>query len=586
MVILTFSSLLLSLSEVISLGIIIPIMILFVSPEKMHTNKLIIGVKRLTGINSDQQFLCFLIITAVFLYIAKCIFALFAYRGQQRFVGNIYNRLTSKALATYLHKPYAFFLVTNSSVLFKNLVTEVHLFSFLFLSSYITLISEFIFFLAAIALLFVAYPLATVSLGTIFLVFAAFINFFVKKRIEGYARTRVKFSEEKYRFAMEAFNAAKEIKAYNVQDFFVHRFANSTRKFTDGFVKFSTLSLLPRYILEATIFSSILLFLLFCILSHKSPAEIIPMMTIIAALSLRLLPSFRKVYLSMSNIQYNSKSVEIVFGILKDGEEIIRTRVCVKSLDTSEKETNTIKLESVSFRYDSASSAIFEDLNITIPLQQTSAFLGTTGAGKSTLIDIIMGLLIPSAGRLLYKQQIISPDNIEAYRKKIGYVPQQIFLSDDTLETNIAFGLTNDMIDKTQLERVIRISQLTSFVNSLELGLKTVVGEKGVRLSGGQKQRIGIARALYRNPEILILDEATSALDENTETRLQEALRQIPGGLTLIVITHRLSAIEHADMIYLLENGKMVAQGKFDQLAKDPIILQKISQKRFYVQNK
>ena len=577
---LTLGTVLLSLSEVFSFGIIVPIMVLFINPQKMHTIKAISMVQQWTGIAGDRQFLCFLIAAAVILYCLKCVYSFFIYRQQQGFVGSAYNRLTNKALLAYLDKPYTFYLMNNSSVLFKNLISELNLFVFGFLSACISLASELLLFLGILVLLFATYPQATISLGIIFGVLAAFINLFLKKRIKDHSDNREKYAEEVYKSAFESLNAVKEVKVYNAQDFFARRFFESTSKHTKVHIGFTVLSTLPRFILEATLFSAMLLYLLYCVLSGKNASDIIPMMTLITAVSLRLLPSFNKIYLNISTIHYNARSLDILLGILKDEKNEIPSRPSSRDIAAQPEDANTIKLEGVTFCYDTAPAPILDKLTITIPLQKTVALLGASGAGKSTLIDIIMGLLTPSQGRLLYKNEMIGENNMEGYRRKIGYVPQQIFLVDDTLEANIAFGVTKDRIDKQQLERVVELTQLTGFVEKLPLGIQTVVGERGIRLSGGQRQRIGIARALYRNPEILILDEGTSALDENTESQLHQAVRNISDSLTIIVITHRLSTIEHADIVYLMEDGKIIATGKFEELAKDPALLEKISKRR------
>jgi ATP-binding cassette subfamily C protein len=345
------------------------------------------------------------------------------------------------------------------------------------------------------------------------------------------------------------------------------------------------MSAFPRFILETLLFVSILLYILVSIFLHKSFSELVPMMTLVGMASLRLLPSVNKIYSNINYLQYSKNSLDIVYNILNEinlKEFTIAESECVSTEDINVFENNQsiIRLENITFRYESAAVSIFEHLNLSIPFYCTVAFIGATGAGKSTLIDILIGLLTPSIGKVCYKGTTLNEQNLLEYRSKIGYVPQQILLLDDSLEANIAFGVPAEKIDSQQIEKVIRIAQLESLVKELPQGIKTEIGERGVRISGGQRQRVGIARAFYHNPEIIVLDEATSSLDDHTEAEVNRAINQLSGKLTIIIIAHRLSTIKNADIIYVMENGRIVDKGNFHELLHSSAIFQKITNQK------
>jgi len=582
LVFLFFGSIILSISEVFGIGIIIPIMNLCLKPSMIETSSRIKWFYQASGAKDGTSFLVILIVSAIILFIFKCLYSIYIAYQQQRFVGRVYNRLTSKLLSSYLNKPYSFHLESNSSVLFKNISAEVGQFTTGFLTPVIFVSSEMLITVAILLLLIFIYPIITIILLAVFSCIILIMNFFFKKRIRSYADIRKKYSEQTYKSALESLQAIKEIKVYNVINFFVERFSHAVEKYTNGFVKFNVVNRLPRYILESLLFGSILSILLFGTIYGKSFTQLIPMMVVMGAASLRLLPSINKIYTNMNMLLFSLNSLNIICDVFKEKQD---PNVSLNTMAEHKNDVITpdaILLKQVTFCYKGTPRPIFDDLNLTIPLRSTVAVVGETGVGKSTLIDILTGLLIPSQGRFYYAGTLITKRNLNEYSQKVGYVPQQIFLMDDTLEANIAFGVPGDKINTGQLKQVIQLAYLGRFVSSLPNGVKTQIGERGVRLSGGQRQRIGIARALYRNPEILILDEATSSLDGYTESEISKAIQQLSGKLTVIIIAHRFSTIKHADIIYLMESGKIVAQGTFEELLEHSSIFRKITDQKAY----
>lgn len=576
-----FGSLILALSETLSIGIVIPIMSLFINQEKIHTSYLLNRIYEFFGFQNASFFLLLLIVIAIIIFVFRAIFSTLMVHFQQSSIGKIYVRITSKILQTYLEKPYAFHLSSNSSELFKNLNFEVGQFTAGFLTPIILIGSESIVLFSIFLFLIYAFPIETLLLVAIFgiIMLATYIIF--KKRIKLYSDQREKYSGQYYKNALEALHAVKEIKVFNAQAFFIDRFTEAIRKYQDAFIKFSVVSVLPRYLFETVLVSIMLLSVLLSILLHKTFAELIPMLTVFGLAAVRLVPSFSKVYSNVNLFHYSRNSLDVVYDILKERSRQKLKIPIVQDGPPGLKEY-AVDLDNITFSYEGASKPIFDHLSITIPLKQAVAIAGLTGSGKSTLIDIAMGLLIPSQGNLSYRGSVINQDNVLEYRKRIGYVPQNLCLIDDAISANIAFGILGGKIDAGRLERAIKIAQLESFIKDLPQGLNTQIGERGVRISGGQKQRIGIARALYRNPEILILDEATSALDRYTESELYAALREFNKDLTIILVTHRMNTLEHSDYIYVMDSGKIVDQGNFRALLECSEAFKRIIHQKHY----
>jgi len=577
LVFLSFGMLILSVSEAFGIGIIIPILNLATDPQKASLSWMAGLFRSLTGIADPKVYLSALIIAAVILFIAKSAYSLYILYKQQAFTYNVQNRLAGDLLRLYLDKPYSFFLESNSALLFKNISVESSQFANGLLNSILVISSEAMVIASIFLLLVYVYPVVTLSLIAVFLSIVGVMNLVFRKKISGYSKDREVYSGEVYKLGMESLHAVKEIKVYNVPGFFVERFFRSGKKYVESFIKFYTLSNLPRYILETLLFCGALLLLLVNVNSRNNFLELVPMMVVMGVAGLRLLPSVNKIYSNINAAHFSLNSLDIIYAIFKEEKAASAKGAPAADNDLRHIPQESILLKDVTFTYKGALKPIFAGLNLAIPLNRTAVFVGATGAGKSTLVDILMGLLIPGEGELFYKEEQVFGEGIDRYRSRVGYVPQQILLLDDTLEANIAFGVPPEQIDRSRLEEAINISQLETFVRELPLGVKNVVGERGVRISGGQRQRIGIARALYRSPEILILDEATSSLDSHTESEVNKAIKELSGRLTVIIIAHRVSTIEQADIIYVMESGRIVGQGSYAELMQNSEVFRKIT---------
>lgn len=578
LVLLGAGAVLLSLLETFSIAIVLPLMTLFIFPQKINSMPVLNWLYSAFGSPDVFVFVVFLIVAACAILLTRSAYSVWMLYQKQKILGNIYSRLTSKVLLSYLKKPYSYHLVYNSSELFKNTLSEANNCVGYLLNPIISIASEFIILVGVSLYLVYAYPLLTIVIFVIFGSSSLLINFLFRRRIKAYAAQRETFNAMMYKNALESLGAVKEIQIYNVQDYFTSRYLEATKNYMSAVVKFTTVSSLPKQILETGFVVLALLGALFVVYSRKSFIEFIPLATVFAVAMMRLSASFSKIYENVVSLHFGGNSLDIISDVLKEeNDHQSHAGVLIPNVIAGDK---FISLEEVTFRYQTADTPIFEGLTISFPLYRICAIAGETGCGKSTVIDIITGLLVPQKGYLYYCGLPLSQDSISKYQAKLGYVPQHIFLADDSIVSNVAFGILEQEIDREKVEYALQVAQLEHFIKSLPKGLDTKVGERGVRISGGQRQRIGIARAIYRNPEILILDEASSALDGRTEAELYAALKNLRNRMTIILVTHRLATLEHADLIYVLERGKIADKGNYNELLLRSPIFQSLASKK------
>ncbi len=375
----------------------------------------------------------------------------------------------------------------------------------------------------------------------------------------------MKALEERFRVVQEAMGGIKDIKLLGIEEDYVSIYALQARRSARAMARLGIMSELPRFILEALAFGTLLMLMLVLILrSGGDISDIVPTLGIFAFSVIRLLPALQQTYYSLANIRGGRALLD---KIVSDYAVVIR------GIDPATDSTKTLRLNhslelsNVSFGYKTAGRQTLSSVNLTIHTRSTVGFVGGTGAGKTTLVDLVLGLLSPDTGEIRVDGVALTSVNLRAWQKTLGYVPQSIYLTDDTVAANIAFGVSKDKIDMRAVERAARAAALHDFVVAdLPKGYETVVGERGVRLSGGQRQRIGIARALYRSPSLLVMDEATSALDNITERVVMEAVQNVRADTTVILIAHRLTTVKDCDCIFLMEKGQIVASGTYDEL--------------------
>ena len=561
-------TLVMSLIDVAGVASILPFIALLTNPEIIETNFYLSTVYQTSknfGIENEHQFL---IATGFFVFILLIISILFKALTtftQIHFIQRCDYNVSMRLLKSYLYQPYSWFLNQNSSILAKSILAEVKQVVNRVLSPAINLISNFFIAFTLFILLLVAEPkLTSIVFLTISLFYGLVIMFnihFVKKL----GKEIFEANSDRFKILTESFGALKEIKIGELEETYINQFSIPSKKIAKNAVKYNILSELPRLTLEAIAFGGMIVIILSFMTITGNITNVLPIIALYAFAGYRLLPAIQKIYNNFTSIRFGVKSLDSVYNDLNN----LKPKPQNEYKDTL-KLNKSICLKNIHYTYPNASKTTLKNINLNIPTNKTIGLVGATGSGKSTVIDIILGLLEPQKGTLEIDDKIINAHNKRAWQHFVGYVPQQIFLLDNTVSANIAFGVNINDVNQEAVEYAAKIANLHEFVtNELPLKYQTTVGERGVRLSGGQRQRIGIARALYHKPKVLVLDEATSALDNLTEKAVMNAVHNSESDITKILVAHRLSTVKNCDIIFLFDKGELKNQGTFEELIKN-----------------
>jgi ABC-type multidrug transport system fused ATPase/permease subunit len=560
-------TIIMALLEMIGVASILPFISTLVNPEIIETNsflRIMFDKSSIIGVKSKEEFLFVLgFLVFIITLITICFKALTQY-FQLTFTNMREYSISKKLVENYLHQPYSWFLNQNSSNLGKSILSEVSLLVAGGLRPLIELISKTFVAIAIIILLILINPEIALIAGLILGISFVLVYKFTRKYIASLGKDRAKANELRFTAVNEAFNASKDVKLRGLEKYFLHRFGKPAEIYSKKIAYASIIGSLPRYILEAIIFSSLLLMILYSISASSSFINFIPIISLYAVASYRLIPALQGIYSSAAQIKFAGPALDMIYRDIKY-LEITSNKDSKRLLNLK----NKITLRNICYSYPGANRTAIKNINLEIPAKTCVGLIGTTGSGKTTLVDIILGLLEVQNGSLEIDGEEITKVNSRNWQKSIGYVPQNIYLSDDTIMANIAFGVNYEDINLETIEKVSRIAKLHDFViNELPNKYQTKIGERGVRLSGGQRQRIGIARALYHSPQVLILDEATSALDNITEKAVMDSINNFQKHMTIVLIAHRLSTVKKCDKIYVLEKGEIKNEGTFDYLSK------------------
>lgn len=473
--------------------------------------------------------------------------------------------LSTRLLANYLNQPYPFFLEHNTADLMRKALLDAHAVAVNVIWQMASLVSRLavIVFITG-TLVFIDPALAC---GTVILFGGVYgLLFLASRRWSARAgRQRTEKDNERFRISMEALSGAKEVKFYRLEDAIVSRFRKASQRASINAANQGVLGSLPRYALETVAFGGVLVMVLYLLKTHRRLEGTLPILGLYAFATVRLLPALQVVFGAFSSFGFHSSAVGVLSEELEGTDRKDLPETSAEPL-RFEKE---VRLEDVSFAYKSSPRPVLDRVSVTIARGEWVVFVGPTGSGKSTLADIVLGLLEPTSGTVVVDGVPLTRQGAQSWRMHAAYVPQQIFLIDDTVEANICFGIPPEQIDAGRLERAARLAQIHDFITAdLPHGYQTVVGDRGIRLSGGQRQRVGIARALYREPKLLVLDEATSALDGATEAAFFSALRAELADCAVVSITHRMSTAKSFDRAYCLENGVITGQPSPEELAR------------------
>ncbi len=554
--------------QTITIASIMPFMAVVTHPEIVQTNRYFQDAYVLVGSPEIQRFLFLLgLLILVSLLISNLISVLVTWL-MLRFSHMVGFRFSRRLLSDYLHRPYKFFLGRNSAELSKNILSETDRATRGVLLPMLQVVARGVSIAFIVGLLIVVDPLIAMSVGTVLGVAYLAIYISVRRRAFRLGRLVTEASRKRFKITTEAFGVVKYLKLSGMEDRFTERFSQPSRQFAKCHASSRAMAQLPKFLLEVIAFGGILVIVLYVISARGAVDEALSLLGLYAFAGYRLLPQLQQVFDVATNLRFNMPALEILLADFDRAEnDLHRETVSIATEPVTVK--TSLELKHVTYAYPNAETPTIENLDITIPVGSTVGLAGATGAGKTTVVDIILGLLSPDIGEFLIDGKSLAPSSIRAWQRNLGYVPQHVHLSDESIRSNIAFGLADDEIDQKMVERAARIAQIYDFVTrDLPEGFATVIGERGVRLSGGEQQRIGIARALYRVPRVLVLDEATGALDAITERAVLRDIAALQPRMTVIMITHRLSSLSACDYIYLLEHGKMTASGSFADLVE------------------
>jgi ATP-binding cassette, subfamily B, bacterial PglK len=554
-----------ALVEVAGISSVLLLLHVLADPASIARDPMLSGMASMLGLQSTFAFQIVLAIAVLAVVLLGLVVKAGGNYAVMYFASMRAFSISSRLLGSYLNQPYAWFLDRNSSEIARNVLTEVEGMVNRVITPALKLIANIFLVVAIIAFLAVVDPMVTfLSAGMLGGTYAL-IYWRLRERLRWTGEELMQAFGERFRIAQEAMGGIKDVKLLGLEASYIGHYDIAAQRAAMSSARIGVMSELPRFALEAITFGTLLaLVLLLLFRSGGDIAPLVPTLGIFAFSVMRLLPALQQIYHGFASIRGGLASLETIAADYAEAQSIPRpSREAVTPLPLA----RSLEVSKVSLTYASAGRPVLNGLDLVIPARSTVGLVGGTGAGKTTLVDLILGLLTPDDGEIRVDGVPITAGNLRAWQGTLGYVPQSIYLTDASIAENIAFGVPKDRIDMAAVERAARAAALHEFVvTDLPLGYETISGERGVRLSGGQRQRIGIARALYRDPSLLIMDEATSALDNITERAVMEAVQNIRADKTIILIAHRLSTVKNCDLIYLMDHGRLAAQGTYDEL--------------------
>ena len=548
-----------SFLELMGVAIFTPFMNVLMNPESIQEKWYLKGIYDYFSFRSSDYFLAALTGSIIFVYVFKNVFLAMQKNWIYKFSYGIQLKISTKLLKTYIQEPYTFHLNHNIAILQRSLQEDTDLFT-----KGIIHVMELVAEIAVCGTLgvYLFMTSKSIAITVVALLLCSLLIFTTISR--NFSRNLGKqcqtYKANLYQWVNQSLGGIKELNILNREDFFINAYQGNYKKYVHGLRISRLIATLPKYFVESVCMTGLLLAVLIKMFWGQKDdfTTFIPQLTVFAVAAFRLLPSVGKINEHVADILYSLPSLDLIYHDLKAIEEEPEAKIREEMDWNFER---AISVSNVCYHYPDAEEMVIDRASFAIPKGKTVAFIGPSGAGKTTMVDIILGLLQPQYGKVLADDLNIHKHPY-VWQKELGYIPQVIYLSDDTIRNNIAFGVEPDQIDERAVEQALRKAQLYEFIENLPDGLDTVVGDRGVRLSGGQRQRIGIARALYHDPEVLVLDEATSALDNETEAAVMEAIDNLQGTKTILIIAHRLTTIRNVDLIYEVADGKVLPKAK------------------------
>lgn len=550
-----------ALLETLSVSMILPLAQLIISEDALSSTWYMRIICDVLQIRETRQLLIVILSALVVIFIGKNLYMLLLYYVQHTFIANCQYRISRDLLQIYLHKPYEYYLDVNSGDILRTVYSDTTGVFSLLLQCMQFLTELVVAMFLSVTVLITDFKM-TLVIGALLVVTLLLVGRFLKPRAGAIGQeSRVK-QGLMYKSIIQSINSIKDVKVYDKEQSFLNSYIKYGKRYYQLVRDNNLLGSVPKLLIETVCICGVLIYMLAAVALGGSVTDIAPQLMAFAVAAMRLMPCASRMSTYLANIAYYKPTLDFVYdNVEMPDEDGYRKSVAqnVRNTDIAHKLplSGSIVCEGITYHYPNSETYIFQDAAMTIPLGKSVGIMGASGAGKSTIVDILLGLLKPQAGSIACGGVDVFSD-YGGWLHDIGYIPQFIGLVDDTISANVAFGMDVDEIDEKRVWEVLEEAQMKEFVEGLPEGLNTKIGERGVRISGGQRQRIGIARALYHDPEILVLDEATSALDNDTETAIMEAIHHFHGKKTMLIIAHRLKTIENCDLVYRVENGKII----------------------------
>jgi len=549
--------------ETFGIALILPVLGIITNPNFLIDYPIAGNISAYFGSPTKIQLVVGSMIMLSFAFLIKSIFLIYMGWKQSQFHADLRVFMSKKLFSGYMYQPYTFHLQRNSAELIRNITGE--LFEFLVtISSVMTLVAEVLVLIGISVLLFIVEPYGFISVIGLITVLGSVFYFFTQKKILKWGGERQHHDGKLLQHLQQGLGGVKDAKLLGCEGEFIKQYLYHTSRSAYIGIRYGLYQMIPRYLFDLMAVISMTALVLIMVAQGKPVETFVTSLGIFAVAAFRLMPSANRLLNSLQSLKYNMPVVERIYNEMNMFNTLSSKHNNTRDILPFKK---NMHIKNITYNYPNSEKAVLSNINITILRGSSVGFIGSSGSGKSTLIDVILGLLKPIEGSVLIDELDIQ-NNLRKWQNQIGYVPQNIYFTDDTIRKNIAFGLPEDKIDDTAVNNAIQKAELMDFIESLPSGINTMIGERGVRMSGGQQQRVGIARALYYNPNILVLDEATSALDNNTEKNVMRSINKLKGEKTIIIVAHRLSTVSECDKIYHFEQSKLVQEGRFHEVVE------------------
>ncbi len=559
MVFLIFIMLIGAVLETLGVSMILPVMNVVLEEDAIEKHVYLQVICQIFNIDNTRDLMILVMSALVIIFALKNIFLFFQQKIQLRFVYTNQFATSRRMMINFMERPYEYYLNADTAVIQRNITSDVNNMYGLILAL-LQLTSECIVFVCLAVVSLVADVWMSITVTVLLVVVLLVIKCILKPIMKKAGEENQDFYSGLYKWIDQSVMGIKEIKIANKENYFINEYAKCGAGYVSAVQRYNLYNATPRLLIETVAIAGMVLYMMVQLLNGAGVVDIMPQITLLAMVAMRLIPCANRINNHLTSISYFEPFFMGVSDNLQDeirdenidyDAETYQKKIDVKKLDIKEK----IELKNITYKYPNTDVLIFDDADMEIPIGKSVGIVGTSGSGKTTVVDILLGLLQLQNGEIL-ADGIEIREHYQEWLKNIGYIPQTIFMIDSTIRKNVAFGYADEDIDDEKVWQALKEAQLDEFVRGLPEGLDTSIGERGIRLSGGQRQRIGIARALFEDPEVLVLDEATSALDNDTEAAIMESINRLHGRKTLIIIAHRLQTIEKCDMVYRIEGGK------------------------------